>query len=128
MLLIDTSAIVKFFSKEPGWEGTAKHVANSLTIPLAAVELGSALLKKARKNEIAQDTAIELLNGYLESAIFVDQNKHLGTAVRIAIKADLAIYDSLFIATALNEGYELASCDEKQIKVANGLGIKTIGC
>ncbi len=126
MLLIDSSAIVKFFSKEDGWEAVTEYIGSSLTIPLGPVELGSALLKKVRKGEIRMEVAVELLSEYSKNAVLVEQSKHLGTALEIAISNNLAIYDSLFLAAALDEGHDLLSFDNKQIKVAKSLGIKTV--
>jgi len=128
MLLIDSSAIVKFFSKEPGWEEVTKYIADSLTLSFAIVELSSALLKKVIKNELQIDVAMKLVNEYSECAILLNQNKYIRTALKIAISNNLAIYDSLFIAAALDEGYDLASVDGKQLKVAKNLGIKVIKC
>lgn len=128
MLLIDSSAIVKFFSKEPGWEEVTKYINSSLTLSFAIVELSSGLLKKVVKNELQRPIAEQLINGYAESAILLNQNRYISTALSIAIINKLAIYDSLFIAAALDEGYDLVSSDKKQLKVAKGLGIKTIRC
>ena len=126
MLLVDSSVIVKFFSKEPGWEDTIKYISNSLTIPLALLELGSALSKKVGGEEIKIDIAMEMLDSYSKNAVFVEENAHLVSALKISISNKLAIYDSLFIAIAIDEGYDLVSCDRKQIDVARKLGVNTI--
>lgn len=128
MLLIDSSAIVKFFSKEPGWEEVTKYINSSLTLSFAIVELSSGLLKKVIKKELQHSVAEQLINGYSESAILLSQNKYISTALNIAIINKLAIYDSLFIAVALDESYDLVSSDKKQLRVAKSLGIKTIRC
>ena len=126
MLLIDSSALVRFFSKEQGWETAAEFVASSSTISLALAELGSALLKKIIKNEVKPETASRLLGGYSASAVLVDQNTHLVLALGIAASGKSSIYDSLFIATALEGGYDLVSCDRRQAEVAEELGVKVI--
>ena len=128
MLLIDSSAIVKFFSKEPGWEGIEQHIASAVTIPPALVEVGSALLKKLAEREISRQIAAEILTEYSRTAILVNQNKYVPEAFKIAAENGTSIYDSLFIAVAVEEGYELVSCDKKQLKTASKLGIKTIRC
>lgn len=128
MLLIDSSAIVKFFSKEPGWETLAEYMASSLTLPLALVELGNALSKKVTKGEIKVDAAIELLDSYSKNAVLIDEGRHLVPALKVAIGNKLAANDSLFIAAAIDEGYDLVSCDQKQIDVARKLGLKAIKC
>ncbi len=128
MLFIDSSAIVKYLSKESGWEVVIPHINDSFTIPVALVEIGSAFAKKLRAGEMDPADARELLDIYSKNAILVDQNKYINSAFEIAIDNKLSIYDSLFVAAALGEGCNLASCDEKQIKVAEKLGIKTIKC
>lgn len=84
MPLIGSSAIVKYFSKEPGWQAVEWYISISSTVPLALPELGNALLKKLSKKEIDEDTASKILEGYSSSAILLDQNKYLLTAFVIA--------------------------------------------
>ncbi len=128
MLLIDSSVIVKYVSREPGWQDAEKYVAEARTIHLALAELGNALLKKLNKKEIQPSTAANLLAEYSIRTILFDENKYLVTALDIALATKSAIYDSLFIATALEEGCDLVSCDKRQLDIANGLGVKTIEC
>ncbi len=128
MLLIDSSAIVKFFSKEDGWEKVEGYIAESLTVQLALVELPSALHKKVIKKEMEEDIALELLKGYIGSAITLDQKQYMGSAFRIAVGKNISVYDSVFLAAALHEGLDLLSCDEKQLNVARSLGIRTVNC
>lgn len=128
MLLIDSSSIVKFFSKETGWEKVKNYIAESLTIQLAIVELSSALSKKVIKKEMAENTALEFIKEYSEKAILLDQRLYIDSAFKISISKSIPVYDSFFIAAALDEGYDLVSSDEKQMKVARSLGIKVINC
>lgn len=128
MLLIDSSAIVKFFSRETGWEKVKNYIAEALTIQLAIVELSSALSKKVMKNEVQENTALEILNEYSEKAILLDQRRYINSAFKLSINRNISIYDSFFIAAALQEGCDLVSCDEKQMKVAKSLGIKIVNC
>ncbi|MGD0729218.1 MAG: type II toxin-antitoxin system VapC family toxin [Candidatus Micrarchaeaceae archaeon] len=128
MLLIDSSAVVKFFSKEPGWENVREHIAEALTIHLAIIELSSALSKKFLKGEIEENTALEILEEYSEKAILLDERSYINSAFKLSTSKNITIYDSFFIAAALQEGCALVSCDEKQIKVAKALGIKVVNC
>lgn len=128
MLLIDSSAIVKYLSKESDWEAVIPHINDSFTMPLALVEIGSAFAKKLRDGEMDLAVARELLRIYSNDALIIDQNRYVVSAFEIAIGNRLSIYDSLFVAAALGEGCNLASCDEKQMKVAEKLGVKTIRC
>jgi predicted nucleic acid-binding protein len=127
-MLIDSSVIVKFFSKEPGWEKLDTYIAENLTLGLALTELGSGLLKKVRKNELSQDTALILLKEYSEKAVILDEKKYLPLAFEYAMAYNIKIYDSLFIAAAFQGGHSLVSCDRRQCNVAESLGIEVIRC
>jgi predicted nucleic acid-binding protein len=124
MLLIDTSTIVKVFAKESGWEAAEEQMLSTRTIPLALVELGNALLNKIKDKEMAETTALILLNQYVKYAVLTDQSKYLEEALKIGLENKLAIYDSLFIAVALGEGYGLLTSDGPQAGVAAKLGVK----
>lgn len=126
MLLTDSSAIVKFVSKEPGWESIAGYMGDSLSLSLSVAELGSALRKKVIKKEVRQAAASNIINEYAQHTVLLDQNRYIGTALDIAIKNNLSIYDSLFIAAAAEEGYDLLTCDNKQSKIAKKIGVSTI--
>jgi predicted nucleic acid-binding protein len=128
MLLIDSSAIVRFFSKEPGWEEVVEHISEAVALSLAMVEVSNALLKKAAKKEIGLDLVSKLVGEYSTTVRLLDQNRYMDTALRIAAANGISIYDSTFIACALMEGYTLVSCDEKQVKIAKSLGVNAIGC
>lgn len=126
MLLIDSSAIVKYLSKESGWQEVIGYVSEAHTIPLALVEISNALLIKCKKKEISSNVAAELTEEYSRSAVLVDQDSQIANAFKIAFGNNLTIYDSLFLAVALRDGYDLVSCDRKQIKAAKDLGIKSL--
>lgn len=128
MLLIDSSAIVKFFSKEPGWENMGENISRSVTIQLAMVELSSALLKKVMQKEMSIEKAIEYVTRYGDNAVLLDQRSYTEAAFKIAVGRNISIYDSFFIAAAIAEGYDLVSCDQRQIRAAKSLGVKVIEC
>ena len=58
MRAIDSSVIVKYFSREPGWE-KAKQVLleGVVTLNLSAKELANALWKKVVRNEMSYEVA-----------------------------------------------------------------------
>ena len=126
MRLIDSSVIVKFFSEEPGWEDLREYLYTPVSIELSMKELGSALLKKVRKNEFDEDIAIEVLDRYPNTFRFVEQKKSIGKAFAIAKKHNASIYDAMFIAAAMKDGYELLTCDKYQAEVARREGVKTL--
>jgi predicted nucleic acid-binding protein len=128
MLFIDSSAIVKYYSKEQGWEGVIEYMGESATLQYALVELSNGLLEKVRKNELPKELAMELIDAYARSAYLVDQNKYLSAAFKIALENKLSFYDSLFVAVALQNGYDLVTADRKQADISEKLGINTIRC
>ncbi len=128
MRLIDSSSIVKFFAEEPGWEGVRPYLYTPVSIELSMKELGSGLLKKVRKNELEEATAIGILSRCPSIFRFVEQKRHLPKAFQIAKTYDTSIYDSLFIAAALHGGHELVTSDHNQAKIARNLRVKTIEC
>lgn len=128
MRIIDSSSIVKFVSHEPGWEGVERHLIESITLNMAIVEFANALRKKISKNEMQPSDAIKLFNDYSERAFVIDQNRYLQQALEISISKGSTVYDSVFIAAALQTGFDLVSSDGKQLKIAEELGIKTIKC
>lgn len=125
-MLTDSSTLVKFYSKEAGWEAAEQKLALSVTIPLALVELGSAFLKKYRKNEFSTSDARQLIEDCSKRIILMDQNKYVANAFRIAAASNISLYDSLFIAVAIGEKQDLLSSDKKQLKVAASLGVKVV--
>ncbi len=126
MRLIDSSVIVKFFSEEPGWEGLREYLYTPISIELSMKELGSALLKKVRKDELDEETAIEILDRCPSIFRYVEQKKNISKAFEIAKKHNTSIYDAMFIASAMKDGYELLTCDKRQAEVARKEGVKTL--
>ncbi len=128
MQIIDSSSIVKYFSQEPGWEAVRQHLEKSMTLHMAMVELANAFRKKVNKNMLDKDTAMEALRSYSDYADVIDQNPYLMQALEISLLKGSSVYDSMFIAAALETGYDLVSSDDKQLKVARELGVKTVKC
>ncbi len=128
MRIIDSSVIVKYFSEEPGWEDVEVYLYEPISIRLSMMELGSALLKKVRKNELDHKKAAEILERYPETFRFIEERKHISKAFEIAKKYGASIYDAMFIAVALKNSYELVTCDKYQAEIARKAGIKTTEC
>lgn len=127
-MLIDSSAIIKFFSREPGWEETETYLGESVTLGLAMSELGSGLFKKVSKGEIAKDLAAMLLREYSDKAIILQDRHYIGLAFKYSLTKKVKIYDGLFIAAAFKEGHTLVSCDKEQCDFAESVGVKVIRC
>jgi len=118
---IDSSSLVKFFSKEEGWEKVAQIIKEGvITLDLSIKEVANALWKKIVIGEMNDDLAIKILYDLLksEAIIIVNQDDYLVEAFKIANRNKITIYDSLFIALAKSKNLELVTSDKKQYEIA----------
>ena len=128
MRVIDSSSLVKFFSKEKGWEKVAQIIAEGvMTLDLSIKEVANALWKKILIGEMKEDVAIKILSDLLkrEAMLIVNQDEYLLEAFKIANRNKITIYDSLFIALAKSMNLELVTSDKKQYEIAKNEGVNT---
>jgi len=119
--VIDSSSLVKFFSKEEGWEKVAQTIEEGvITLDLSIKEVANALWKKILIGEMNEDLAIKILYDLLksEAIIIVNQDDYLMEAFKIANRNKITIYDSLFITLAKSMNLELVTSDKKQYEIA----------
>jgi predicted nucleic acid-binding protein len=124
--VIDSSSLVKFFSKEKGWEKVAQIIEEGvITLDLSIKEVANALWKKILIGEMKEDIAIKILSDLLkrEAMIIVNQDEYLIEAFKIANRNKITIYDSLFIALAKSKNLELVTSDIKQYEIAKNEGV-----
>jgi predicted nucleic acid-binding protein len=126
MLVIDSSAIVKYFSKEEGWESLQDKITEGSTIQFALVELANALMNKVLDRKMGIGLAHVVMEEFAPQIPLLDQGKYAISAFDISKGNDLSFYDGLFIATAMGEGCDLLTCDPKQADVAKKLGLRVI--
>lgn len=129
MRVIDTSSLVKYFSKENGWEKVRDYMLYGvITVDLAIKEIANALWKKVLKEEMPVNIATQILSDLLSGNAIatLDEKKYLMKALNIAIQHKVTIYDALFIVATLENNLELITSDEKQKNVAEKLGIKVV--
>jgi len=127
--VIDSSALIKYFSREEGWERVREVMLEGVvTLDLAIKELSNALWKKVHRAEMSIDIARSILEDLITNkAIPIEgEDKYLDKAFDIALEHGLTVYDSLFIAMALKRNLDLITCDENQASIARKLGVKTI--
>jgi predicted nucleic acid-binding protein len=124
--VIDSSSLVKFFSKEKDWEKVAQIISEGvITLDLSIKEVANALWKKILIGEMKEDIAIKILSDLLkrEAMIIVNQDEYLIEAFKIANRNKITIYDSLFIALAKSKNLELVTSDKKQYEIAKNEGV-----
>ena len=129
MKLIDSSALVKFFCREPGWEEVKALIEGGATIELAIKELYNAAWKKVRKGELDMGKELEeRLQEFYDAFSIIGQKKYLGNALEIATGRALPVYDSIFIAVAKGEKAALVTADREQAIAAKEAGVEVIEC
>ncbi|BDC18781.1 type II toxin-antitoxin system VapC family toxin [Acidianus sp. HS-5] len=121
MKVIDSSTLVKFFSKEEGWEKVGEVIGEGVvTLDLTIKEVANALWKKVLRGEMSEDVSVKILSDLVngEAIKIVSQEEYLIDAFRIAVKEKITVYDALFISLAKTKGIELVTSDKKQYEVA----------
>jgi len=127
--VIDSTAIVKYFSREPGWEKVKQVLLEGVvTLDLSVKELANALWKKVVRNEMSYEVAQEIIRDMVEGKALrmESQENHLVDAFKIAVEANITVYDALFIALAKKKELELVTCDAAQAEAARKLGAKVL--
>ena len=121
MKAIDSSTLVKFFSKEEGWEKVREIIAEGvITLDLTIKEVANALWKKVLRGEMSEDVSVKIISDLVkgEAIKIVSQEEYLIDAFRIAVREKITVYDALFISLAKSKGIELVTSDKKQYEVA----------
>lgn len=127
MKVIDSSALIKYLTKEEGWQEVEEHIKEGcVTLDLAIKEAGNALVKKALRGEVSVKTAKEIVSRVPRIVSVVPQREHFSKALEVAVKHKLPIYDALFIALSLNIGASLVTSDEKQARVSGEYGVTAL--
>jgi len=127
--VIDSSSLVKFFSKEEGWEKVAQIIEEGvITLDLSIKEVANALWKKILIGEMNENIAIKILYDLLkgEAIIIVNQYEYLIEAFKIANRNKITIYDTLFIALAKSKNLELVTSDKKQYEISKNEGVNSL--
>jgi predicted nucleic acid-binding protein len=131
VIVVDTSAVIAFFLKEEGWENLKPYMKRGFSVDHVVKEFYSAVWKamyllKTLDYESMQKV-LELFNSYIENNLILEpEEKYIGKALNIALEAGITIYDSLYIALALDKKTPLITLDRKQKDTALRLGIRTL--
>jgi len=125
--VIDSSILVMYFSKEPGWESAERILLDEIvTLDLAVKEVANALWKKVIRGEMSLENAVSIVEDLASGVIpLYRQEQFLSEALRIAARNHITVYDSLFIVLARDLGAVLVTLDKRQAEVANREGVET---
>jgi predicted nucleic acid-binding protein len=129
--VIDSSALVKYFAREEGWERVRELILEGVvTLDLAIKEVANALWRKVKRGDMSVDVALEIIRDLSESKAVkvMGQDEYIEDAFRIALEYGITVYDSLFIALAERLGVELVTCDGVQGEKAVARGINVVMC
>ena len=129
MKVIDSSALIKYFSREEGWEKVEEHILEgATTLDLAIKEVANALWRKILKEEMETHQAKEILEDLIKAQAIkiIPQNTLIAEALELAIKHHTPIYDTLFITLAKKLKTTLITSDTKQGSIAQKEEVKTI--
>jgi predicted nucleic acid-binding protein len=123
MAIIDSSAYVKYFAKEPGWDIVADHLIQPASIELALAEVANALSKKIALDEVKLKDAEMFLSKMVDITRFLGRKESVIPALKMSEEKRITVYDALFIVAALDNKLGLTTSDEKQARVARELGV-----
>ncbi|UXD21670.1 VapC-type toxin [Ignicoccus pacificus DSM 13166] len=127
--LFDALALAALCLKEKGWKDLLQILPSS-TLDLAFVETINtiwnhvAILKDLNSEE--KEYALVVLREARDLLETLSSLKYLDRAFSIADSFKVTVYDSLYIATAEAHGFTLVTLDEKQRKITQNLGVKTL--
>lgn len=129
MKVIDSSALVKYIVKEPGWRRIEEFIsAGCITVDLALKELCNALWKRVMRKELDESLATKLMNTILTRRIvrIYPQEPLLVEALKLSTNISLPIYDVIYIVLARKLKSELITSDKEQAEKAEELGVFSI--
>jgi predicted nucleic acid-binding protein len=131
VIVIDASALVALFLRERGWEILKPYMKRGFSVDHVVKEFYNAVWKatyllKTLDHESAR-RVLELFNSYIKNNLILEpEEKYVDKALNIALEAGIIVYDSLYIALALDKKTPLLTLDEKQRDTALKLGVKVL--
>ena len=134
MTVIDTSAFMKFFLHEHGWEDVLPYLTTTSspkTVDLLVTESANVLWKSARTGLIEKEQ-VPLLYSSMEllftqgPLILTPSLQFMAEALSIALFLDIPVYDALFIAQARSDHSTLVTADRQQALCAKKSGVTAI--
>ena len=134
MTVIDTSAFMKFFLHEDGWEEVLPHLTTASspeTVDLLVTESANVLWKSVRAGLIEKEQVPELFSSmellYTKGPLALKPAlPFMAEALTIALSLDIPVYDALFIAQARSDHATLVTADRQQAFCAEKCGVTAI--
>ncbi|NOZ89193.1 MAG: type II toxin-antitoxin system VapC family toxin [Crenarchaeota archaeon] len=129
MIVVDSSVLVMYFSREPGWRRARELLLEPVvTLDLAVKEVANALWKKVLKGELPLEAAARVVEDLASGRALplYRQEPLVVRSLEIAARLRVTVYDALFIALAERLHASLATADERQAHAARRLGVETL--
>ena len=116
MNLLDASAIFSLFQK-----GKYDVLIVGATVPLAKYEIGNILWKSAKvRNNISKKEATELGTVIFELIDSMEQiTPSPDSVLNLSLEDGLTFYDSSYLVSAIEAGYDFVTDDLKLYKIAS---------
>jgi len=132
VIVIDSSAFMKFLLKEVNWEKIVPYLdptSEPHAVDMLIVEGANVMWKYAeRYRRITREQAfglyeqmMKLVNG--EVITVEPSKKYLKNALTIALEHSISVYDSLFLAQANLLNARLITSDKRQSEIAESVDI-----
>lgn len=125
--VFDTSALMRLYIPDgplptgaseavsAAWRGEAALLAPELLL----AEVGQVLRKKERASVMSSDEADSVLAAILDLPLeLVEHRTHMASAMALARRHDVSVYDALFLALARHHAAELLTADEALARAA----------
>lgn len=123
-VLVDSSTIFRALASRK-----TVQVAGEYTLELARYELGNAILKEYRIFKTLKLDEVEELAAavtkLLDNMTIVSAPEEV-EVIKVAVETSLSFYDASFLTAAKKMGLTLSTEDERLLKAANRLGVKTM--
>lgn len=119
-IVIDASVLVKWFVDEPRADRAAALRSGELIAPdVILIEVGNALWKLQRRGVLSGADYAEAVETLRAAPITLTPGQELLLpAARIAAELDHPLYDCLYVALAMREGFPLVTDDQRLLRAA----------
>lgn len=125
MSLFDTSSIFEAIMNQ-----RVEILLGTTTIPLALYELGNIIWKKTSLlDELTLEEAVELMkvvDDVLKHMVIYENNGLNPKSLIIAQQGKMSYYDSSFVHSAIELGYQLVTEDNQMRKISQELGVPVV--
>jgi predicted nucleic acid-binding protein len=118
-IVVDASVLIKLYINEIGSPEAAQAVKDADLIrgpDLLIAETANILWKYVRRGEIPPDDTDQLLADILQMPIHFTATRDLiEPALKIAVETNRSVYDSLYVALAIQSAAVLLTADERLV-------------